>query len=59
VDGCSRLRGFLVVVLPLLRPALVAVAAGVPAGLWGGWRCLAGGCAIGPSTRHCRYLTAV
>jgi multiple sugar transport system permease protein len=25
VDGCSRLRGFLVVVLPLLRPALVAV----------------------------------
>lgn len=25
VDGCSRMRGFLVVVLPLLRPALVAV----------------------------------
>lgn len=25
VDGCSRLRGFFVVVLPLLRPALVAV----------------------------------
>jgi multiple sugar transport system permease protein len=25
VDGCSRLRGFLVVVLPLLRPGLVAV----------------------------------
>lgn len=25
VDGCSRLRGFLIVVLPLLRPALVAV----------------------------------
>jgi multiple sugar transport system permease protein len=25
VDGCSRLRGFLAVVLPLLRPALVAV----------------------------------
>ncbi|MGP3966048.1 carbohydrate ABC transporter permease, partial [Nonomuraea sp. 3N208] len=25
VDGCSRLRGFLAIVLPLLRPALVAV----------------------------------
>lgn len=25
VDGCSRLRGFLVVVLPMLRPGLVAV----------------------------------
>ncbi|GAA2892153.1 carbohydrate ABC transporter permease [Streptosporangium fragile] len=25
VDGCSRLRGFFAVVLPLLRPALVAV----------------------------------
>jgi multiple sugar transport system permease protein len=25
VDGCSRFRGFLIVVLPLLRPALVAV----------------------------------
>ncbi|MBC6458225.1 carbohydrate ABC transporter permease [Actinomadura sp. HBU206391] len=25
VDGCSRLRGFFVVVLPLLRPGLVAV----------------------------------
>jgi multiple sugar transport system permease protein len=25
VDGCSRLRGFLVVVLPLLRPGLIAV----------------------------------
>ncbi|MGC5013193.1 carbohydrate ABC transporter permease [Streptosporangium sp. DT93] len=25
VDGCGRLRGFLAVVLPLLRPALVAV----------------------------------
>jgi multiple sugar transport system permease protein len=25
VDGCSRLRGFLAVVLPLLRPALIAV----------------------------------
>lgn len=25
VDGCSRLRAFLIVVLPLLRPALVAV----------------------------------
>ncbi|WP_188189371.1 carbohydrate ABC transporter permease [Nonomuraea sp. SYSU D8015] len=25
VDGCSRMRGFLAVVLPLLRPALVAV----------------------------------
>ena len=25
MDGCSRLRGFFAVVLPLLRPALVAV----------------------------------
>ncbi|MEV0620514.1 carbohydrate ABC transporter permease [Nonomuraea sp. NPDC050404] len=25
VDGCSRMRGFLAIVLPLLRPALVAV----------------------------------
>ncbi|GAA3217691.1 carbohydrate ABC transporter permease [Actinocorallia longicatena] len=25
IDGCSRLRGFLLVVLPLLRPGLVAV----------------------------------
>ncbi|MGR6913886.1 carbohydrate ABC transporter permease [[Actinomadura] parvosata] len=25
VDGCSRVRGFLAIVLPLLRPALVAV----------------------------------
>ena len=25
VDGCSRLRGFLIVVLPMLRPGLVAV----------------------------------
>jgi multiple sugar transport system permease protein len=25
VDGCTRLRGFLIVVLPMLRPGLVAV----------------------------------
>jgi multiple sugar transport system permease protein len=34
VDGCSRLRGFLAVVLPLLRPALVAVGSFAFIGSW-------------------------
>lgn len=34
VDGCSRFRGFLAVVLPLLRPALVAVGSFAFIGSW-------------------------
>jgi multiple sugar transport system permease protein len=34
VDGCSRLRAFLAVVLPLLRPALVAVGSFAFIGSW-------------------------
>lgn len=34
VDGCSRLRGFLAVVLPLLRPAIVAVGSFAFIGSW-------------------------
>ena len=34
VDGCSRLRGFFAVVLPMLRPALVAVGAFAFIGSW-------------------------
>jgi multiple sugar transport system permease protein len=34
VDGCSRLRGFVAVVLPLLRPALVAVGSFAFIGSW-------------------------
>jgi multiple sugar transport system permease protein len=34
VDGCSRLRGFLAVVLPLLRPGIVAVGSFAFIGSW-------------------------
>jgi len=34
IDGCSRLRGFLAVVLPLLRPAVVAVGSFAFIGSW-------------------------
>ena len=34
IDGCSRLRGFLAVVLPLLRPAIVAVGSFAFIGAW-------------------------
>jgi multiple sugar transport system permease protein len=34
VDGCSRFRGFLTIVLPLLRPALVAVGSFAFIGSW-------------------------
>jgi multiple sugar transport system permease protein len=34
IDGCSRLRGFLAVVLPLLRPAIVAVGSFAFIGSW-------------------------
>lgn len=34
VDGCSRIRAFLTIVLPLLRPALVAVGSFVFVGSW-------------------------
>ena len=34
VDGCSRFRGFLAIVLPLLRPALVAVGSFAFIGSW-------------------------
>jgi multiple sugar transport system permease protein len=34
IDGCGRLRGFLAVVLPLLRPAIVAVGSFAFIGAW-------------------------
>ncbi|WP_116953467.1 carbohydrate ABC transporter permease [Jiangella endophytica] len=34
VDGCSRLRGFLAVILPQLRPALVAIGSFTFIGAW-------------------------
>lgn len=34
VDGCTRLRGFLVTVLPLLRPGLIAVGSFAFIGAW-------------------------
>ncbi len=34
VDGCSRIRGFLVTVLPLLRPGLIAVGSFTFIGAW-------------------------
>lgn len=34
VDGCSRLRGFLAIVLPLLRPAIVAIGSFAFIGSW-------------------------
>jgi len=34
VDGCSRLRGFLLIVLPQMRPALVAVGSFTFIGAW-------------------------
>ena len=34
IDGCTRFRGFLVVVLPLLRPAIVAVGSFAFIGSW-------------------------
>jgi multiple sugar transport system permease protein len=34
IDGCSRIRGFLAVILPLLRPAVVAVGSFAFIGSW-------------------------